>query len=56
MLEEYELAEDILADSGYKGAQSRVQSDDLQWHTAAPPSDIAKLPDGRAKNGRRSGT
>jgi IS5 family transposase len=27
-------------------AESR---DDLQWHIAARPSDIAKLPDGRAK-------
>lgn len=37
------------ADSGYRGAQSRVQRDDLRWHIAARRSDIAKLPEGRAK-------
>jgi IS5 family transposase len=26
-----------------------VQRDGLQWHIAARPSDIAKLPDGKAK-------
>jgi IS5 family transposase len=26
-----------------------VQRDNLQWHIAARPSDIAKLPEGRAK-------
>jgi transposase, IS5 family len=26
-----------------------VRRDDLQWHIAARPSDIAKLPEGRAK-------
>jgi IS5 family transposase len=39
----------VWADSGYRGAQTRVQRDDLQWHIAARPSDIAKLPEGRAK-------
>lgn len=41
--------EQVWADSGYRGAPGRVQRDDLQWHIAARPSDIAKLPDGRAK-------
>src|SRR5678809_522659 len=35
------------ADSGYRGAASRVDRDGLQWHIAARPSDIAKLPEGR---------
>ena len=39
----------MLSDSGYRGAQGRVARDDLQWHAAARPSDIAKLPEGRAK-------
>ncbi len=26
-----------------------MQRDDLQWHIAARPSDIAKIPEGRAK-------
>lgn len=39
---------DVWADSGYRGAQGRVTRDDLQWHIAARPSDIAKL-QGRAK-------
>ena len=37
------------ADSGYRGAQSRVERDGLRWHIAARPSDIAKLPEGRVK-------
>lgn len=37
------------ADSGYRGAPSRVDREDLQWHIAARPSDIAKLPEGKAK-------
>ena len=41
--------EQVWADSGYRGAQTRVQRDDLQWHIAARPSDIAKIPEGRAK-------
>ena len=41
--------EQVWADSGYRGAQTRVQRGDLQWHIAARPSDIAKLPEGRAK-------
>ena len=40
--------EQVWADSGYRGAQSRVRRD-VQWHIAARPSDIAKLPEGRAK-------
>ena len=38
----------VWADSGYRGAQSRVERD-VQWHIAARPSDIAKLPEGKAK-------
>jgi len=41
--------EQVWADSGYRGAQRRVNRDDLQWHIAGRPSDIAKLPEGRAK-------
>jgi len=41
--------EQVWADSGYRGAPSRVDRDDLQWNIAARPSDIAKLPEGRAK-------
>ena len=39
----------VYADSGYRGAPSRVEREDLHWHIAARPSDIAKMPDGRAK-------
>ena len=39
----------VWADSGYRGAAKRVARDDLQWHIAGRPSDIAKMPDGRAK-------
>ncbi len=35
--------EHVWADSGYRGAQARVDREDLQWHIAARPSDIAKL-------------
>ena len=38
----------VWADSGYRGAQSRVQRE-VQWNIAARPSDIAKMPDGRVK-------
>jgi len=41
--------ERVWADSGYRGAQNRVTRGDLQWHIAARPSDIAKLPEGRLK-------
>jgi IS5 family transposase len=41
--------EHVWADSGYRGAPSRVQREGLQWHIAARPSDVAKLPDGSAK-------
>ena len=37
------------ADSGYRGAQRRVTRDDRHWHIAGRPSDMAKLPEGRAK-------
>ena len=39
----------VWADSGYRGAQARVDREDLQWHIAARPSDLAKLPEGRRK-------
>jgi IS5 family transposase len=41
--------EQVWADSGYRGAQARVQRENLQWHIAARPSDLARLPDGRRK-------
>ncbi len=41
--------EQVWADSGYRGAGKRVQRGELQWNIAARPSDIAKMPDGRAK-------
>jgi IS5 family transposase len=41
--------EQVWADSGYRGAQTRVSKTDLQWHIAARPSDMAKMPEGRAK-------
>jgi IS5 family transposase len=40
--------EQVWADSGYRGAQARVRRD-VRWHIAGRPSDIAKLPEGRAK-------
>jgi len=39
----------VWADSGYRGAPTRVNREDLEWHIAARPSDIAKLPEGRTK-------
>lgn len=39
----------VYADSGYRGAQTRVERDGLKWHIAARPSDIAKMPDGKAR-------
>jgi len=41
--------QNVWADSGYRGAQNRVNRKGLAWHIAARPSDIAKLPDGRSK-------
>ena len=41
--------EHVYADSGYRGAATRVDREDLQWHIATRPSDIAKMPEGRAK-------
>jgi IS5 family transposase len=41
--------EDVYADSGYRGAASRVGRGDLNWHIAARPSDIARMPEGKAK-------
>ena len=41
--------EHVYADSGYRGAPKRVGRDGLEWHIAARPSDIAKMPEGRAK-------
>jgi len=40
--------EQAWADSGYRGAQARVTGD-VQWHIAGRPSDMAKMPEGRAK-------
>jgi len=40
--------EQVWADSGYRGAQTRVMRD-VQWHIAGRPSDMAKMPEGRAK-------
>jgi IS5 family transposase len=40
--------EQVWADSGYRGAQARVKRDVL-WNIAGRPSDIAKMPEGRAK-------
>ena len=40
--------EQVWADSGYRGAQARVKCD-VQWHIAGRPSDMAKMPEGRAK-------
>ena len=37
------------ANLGYRGAQARVQRENLQWHIAARPSDLAKVPEGRKK-------
>ncbi|EYC52185.1 transposase [Hylemonella gracilis str. Niagara R] len=39
--------EQVWADSGYRGAPARVPH--VQWHIAARPSDMAKLPEGRRK-------
>ncbi len=39
----------VWADSGYRGAPKRIKRDGLQWNIAVRPSDIAKMPDGRAK-------
>ncbi len=38
----------VWADSGYRGAQSRVERS-VQWHIAGRPSDMAMMPEGRAK-------
>ncbi len=35
----------VWADSGYRGAQSRVKRN-VQWHIAGRPSDMAKMPEG----------
>lgn len=40
--------EEVWADSGYRGAQVRVKQP-VDWHIAARPSDIAKMPEGKAK-------
>jgi transposase, IS5 family len=45
--------EQVWADSGYRGAQSRVTRENVQWHIAARPSDVAKLPEGRMKTALR---
>ena len=45
--------EQVWADSGYRGAQTRVNKADLQWHIAARPSDMARMPEGRVKTKAR---
>jgi transposase, IS5 family len=40
---------DVWADSGYRGAQTRVRKP-VNWHIAARPSDLAKLPEGRRQD------
>ena len=40
--------DEVWADSGYRGAQARVKRD-VRWHIAGRPSDMAKMPEGRAK-------
>lgn len=40
----------VHADSGYRGAQARVNRDDLQWQIAARPTEIDRMPEGRAKS------
>jgi IS5 family transposase len=40
--------EQVWADSGYRGAHNRVTRD-VRWHIAGRPSDMAKMPEGRAK-------
>jgi IS5 family transposase len=42
----------VWADSGYQGAQSQVRRD-VQWHIAGRSSDMAKMPEGRAKTRAR---
>lgn len=39
----------VYADSCYRSAPGRVNHDDLQWHTAARPTGIARMPQCRAK-------
>ena len=41
--------EQVWADSGYRGAQQRVTRANVRWHIAARPSDMARLPEGRAR-------
>ncbi|WP_395689244.1 IS5 family transposase [Caenimonas koreensis] len=38
----------VWADSGYRGAASRVDRD-IEWHIAARPTDIARMPEGKAR-------
>lgn len=40
----------VWADSGYLGAPARVDDPTIEWHIAARPSQVAKLPEGRAKD------
>ncbi len=40
----------VYADSGYRGAPSRVEREDVQWNIATRPSEIANMPEGRAKD------
>jgi transposase, IS5 family len=40
----------VWADSGCLGAPARVGDPSIEWHIAARPSQIAKLPEGKAKD------
>ncbi|MFM7331160.1 MAG: IS5 family transposase [Brachymonas sp.] len=42
--------EHVWADSGYLGAPARVDDPAIEWHIAARPSQIAKLPEGKIKD------
>jgi transposase, IS5 family len=42
--------EQVWADSGYLGAPARVNDPKIEWHIAARPSQIKKLPEGKAKD------
>lgn len=41
---------EVWADSGYLGAPARVDDPKIEWHIAARPSQLAKLPEGKAKD------
>ena len=43
--------EQVWADSGYRGAQARVDREDLQWHIAARPERHRQAARGAAQGG-----